>query len=315
MTRPIRVYTASKLHWADLWCTLTETTGVDFVARWPVDHSGNVPDNDPKAARQFWTEDFEDVARCDVVLVYAAGGDVLRGALVEAGMGIALHKRVLVVDPDHNPSFGTWQYHPSVTRVRSLNEAWKLLLDWAQPVPFAERFPAYAGTEVRDAAYLARIGVKAEGSGWKGPGTEPHEYQPDTSQYGGDCAICGHTWQAHEAEPSPAAQPVVDNRPLGAIHNGRVLAERGEWQNVMHCFEAMALFIENASPPREEGGSRDQGVEEAARERALEEAVKRAQAVLADYIVPDSGITDTQVVIEMLGIFDDQAFVRLQRGF
>jgi len=64
----------------------------------------------------------------------------------------------------------------------------------------------------------------------------------------------------------------------------------------------------NAHPPVS-------GLEEAARAGALEEAVKRAQAVLADYIVPDSGITDTQVVNEMLGIFDDQAFVRLQRGF
>lgn len=42
---------------------------------------------------------------------------------------------------------------------------------------------------------------------WLGPGTEPHDYHPDTMAMG-DCSVCGHTYDAHlrphEDEPSPA---------------------------------------------------------------------------------------------------------------
>jgi hypothetical protein len=69
---------------------------------------------------QHWIEDHQDVAQSDVVLVYAEEGDVLRGAFVEAGMGIALEKLVVAVG---DGEFGTWVCHPQVTRVPNLESA------------------------------------------------------------------------------------------------------------------------------------------------------------------------------------------------
>lgn len=71
---------------------------------------------------------------------------------------------------------------------------------------------------------------------------------------------------AHEAEPSPAAQPVAADFMSLAAHlaktnNGRAVIE-GEEGVYVHrnvCVEAMQKLL--ASPPRtEEGGSRDQGL-------------------------------------------------------
>jgi hypothetical protein len=60
------------------------------------------------------------------VLVYAEDGEHLRGALIEAGMAIALGKRVIVVG-DH-PDFGTWQHHPNVAYATDLSHAKSQLL-------------------------------------------------------------------------------------------------------------------------------------------------------------------------------------------
>lgn len=40
---------------------------------------------------------------------------------------------------------------------------------------------------------LAERRAKIPDADWPGPGIEPHEYVPGTSQFQGDCAICGHT--------------------------------------------------------------------------------------------------------------------------
>lgn len=39
------------------------------------------------------------------------------------------------------------------------------------------------------------------------------------------------------------------------------------------------------------------------------EAVRKAQDILAEYIVPDSGITDVECVNRLLGVLDDQRLV------
>lgn len=119
----IKVYTASKLRHAEMWRTL-HMDGVEFTARWPRLHVGTVPD-DPRYAKIFWVHDEEDVRASDVVLVYAELKDKLRGALVEAGMAIALGKDVIVVG-EHD-DFGTWQYHPLVHKARNMKQVALLL--------------------------------------------------------------------------------------------------------------------------------------------------------------------------------------------
>jgi nucleoside 2-deoxyribosyltransferase len=121
----IKVYTASKLKHAPLWKQLKEEwIEIEFVARWPFFHVGNIPDTS-YYAKVFWKQDLEDVQLSDIVLVYAEEGDKLRGALVEAGMAIALGKEVIVVG--ESPDYGTWTWHSNVYRVSDLTDA-RLLL-------------------------------------------------------------------------------------------------------------------------------------------------------------------------------------------
>jgi hypothetical protein len=116
----IRVYTASKLHHRQRWISIrSQWPGVTFTARWP-DLERDGPPSDEEA-RINWLNDEADVRSADVVLVYAEQGEHLRGALIEAGIGIALGKTVLVVG-DH-PDFGTWQHHPKVTHAADLDDA------------------------------------------------------------------------------------------------------------------------------------------------------------------------------------------------
>lgn len=122
----IKVYCASKLHHAELWKRLYDEWNdvMEIVARWPFAHVNTVPDT-AHYAKIFWQQDHEDVVKADVVLIYAEPDDKLRGALVEAGMAIALGKQVIVVG--EHPDYGTWQYHPLVNRVPDIESARILL--------------------------------------------------------------------------------------------------------------------------------------------------------------------------------------------
>ena len=126
----IRVYTASCMKHSGYWREIAASVpDIEWVARWPTEHCGNIPDSET-FAKWFWQQDFEDVSRADVVLVFAEQSDNLRGALVEAGIGIALHKRVMVVGKHH--SYGTWQYHPAVVRVDNMDQAIETLRLYAR---------------------------------------------------------------------------------------------------------------------------------------------------------------------------------------
>ena len=128
----LKVYTASKLKEGPRWRRLAEEwPEIDIVARWPflhvtADGAPGWPDDCAAHGSVFWQHDNEDVALSDVVLVFAnRPDDVLRGALVEAGMAIALGKVVIVVGD--NPGYGSWQYHQQVKRVPTLEAARSLL--------------------------------------------------------------------------------------------------------------------------------------------------------------------------------------------
>ena len=116
----IPVYTASKLHHRERWRSLrSQWPDVTFTARWP-DLDKDIPSSSDEA-RSNWLKDEEDVRRADVVMVYAEDGDHLRGALIEAGMAIALGKTVMVVG--EHPDFGTWRHHPRVVHASDLDHA------------------------------------------------------------------------------------------------------------------------------------------------------------------------------------------------
>lgn len=127
----ITVYTASKLHHAPLWRRLAIAwPEIHFTARWPNNHVSATghplwPEGSPAHGQIFWEHDVQDIENSDVLLCYAEGFDVLRGALVEVGIALALSRHVIVVG--ESDSYGTWQYHKNVLRVKDLPAARNLL--------------------------------------------------------------------------------------------------------------------------------------------------------------------------------------------
>ena len=88
-----------------------------MVSRWPY-LIGKIPDR-PEHAVNFWDDDFADIERCDVLVVYTEEDDKLRGALVEVGYALALNKKVIVIG-DY-PDFGTWRHSKNVVHVTDMN--------------------------------------------------------------------------------------------------------------------------------------------------------------------------------------------------
>lgn len=130
-SKTIKVYVASKLKYADRLKYLRGEWveyGINLHARWfdqaILETSGEV--DDPEDFHIFWLVDEDDVATSDVVLVYGEPEDHLRGALVEAGMAIALKKLVVVIAD--SPDYGTWQHHPQVAKARSFDHAKDMIL-------------------------------------------------------------------------------------------------------------------------------------------------------------------------------------------
>jgi hypothetical protein len=121
-----RVYFASKLSEADRWRWLCKRRS-DIIAhaRWLKHEEIGTPD-DSCHAPVFWRENEDDIDTADALVVYATEGQHLCGALVEVGIAIGVETPVYVVG-DH-PDYGTWCYHPGVTRVKTIDEALDLIV-------------------------------------------------------------------------------------------------------------------------------------------------------------------------------------------
>lgn len=124
----ISVYTASKTSLADFWLALRKDpqwSHVHFTARWPSYLlGGQIPDTQA-FCQVTWVHDESDIYHSDVVLVVATTGESLRGALVEAGIGLAYDKQIIIVGDHHD--YGTWQFHPQVMKAPTLEDARRLL--------------------------------------------------------------------------------------------------------------------------------------------------------------------------------------------
>jgi hypothetical protein len=127
----IKVYIASKLHYADKFQKLRATwknDSIDLHARWhdqaALEHEGH--SLSPEDFHIFWSVDEEDVKMSDAIILYGESHDKLRGALVEAGMAIGAG--ILTILVGDCPDFGTWQHHPVVVKADSLEHARTMLL-------------------------------------------------------------------------------------------------------------------------------------------------------------------------------------------
>lgn len=124
----LKLYTASTLDRAQFWRDLAlDWPEIEFCASWF--RQDFFAESEPGACRKGWLRDMRDVSQCDVLMVYGAHGKTLRGALVEAGVALALGKPVIVMG-DHE-SYGTWQFHPGVVRLGSFVQAREWLKGYA----------------------------------------------------------------------------------------------------------------------------------------------------------------------------------------
>ena len=124
-----KVYIASKLKYAEQFRIYRSQwrPKINLHARWfdqaTIEQTSKVS---PEDFHIFWLVDEEDVKVADALIIYGERDDKLRGALVEAGIAIAMGKLVIVVGDCAD--FGTWQHHPLVTRAGSFEHAKTMIL-------------------------------------------------------------------------------------------------------------------------------------------------------------------------------------------
>lgn len=134
----VLVYIASKVHRAQAWRDVNATKGwglnVTINARW-LDEVDVHLQREHELGEDFlsavWKRNALDVLVCDALVVYADATDALRGTLVEVGMALAYDTPVIACGPTvgehHTPQWGSWQFHPLVTRIKSPHEIPKAL--------------------------------------------------------------------------------------------------------------------------------------------------------------------------------------------
>ena len=85
----MRVYTASKTTHAHMWKSL-RTEGVDVVSTW-IDEAG---EGQTASYAELSQRCIEEVRKAEILILYCEPGEVLRGALIEAGVALTLGKPV-----------------------------------------------------------------------------------------------------------------------------------------------------------------------------------------------------------------------------
>lgn len=110
------IYVASKLIHAEMWKNLRQA-GINIVSTW-ID-SGR-PENDD-AARRILKACEEEIAKSAFLVLYCRKGEVLRDALVECGIALALGKEIRQVGECE--SVGLFAFHPMWKKCQSLAQA------------------------------------------------------------------------------------------------------------------------------------------------------------------------------------------------
>lgn len=128
MGKVAKVYIASKLSHAERWRKMKSawlTNDLEIISRW-IYQAEQEDTALPVDFKVFWSVDEEDVRAADVVVVYGEAHENLRGALVEAGMGIALGKMVVLAG-DFDTFGGSWKNHPNCYCVATLEHVKTLI--------------------------------------------------------------------------------------------------------------------------------------------------------------------------------------------
>lgn len=120
----MKVYTASKTKHAENWRNLRDVIGVDVISTW-IDEAGP---GETTSFEDLWLRCVGEASEADVLLLYMEPGEILKGALVEAGAALASGKTVYAVGL---PSGMSFRAHPSVLEFSSLVDAVAMLQDMA----------------------------------------------------------------------------------------------------------------------------------------------------------------------------------------
>lgn len=146
MSDMIKVYVASQVTHAPHWRRIRDEKlwgpNIHINSRWLDEQDlGNEDKLTPTFLAEVWERNLHDVGSADVLVCYADTGrnDSLRGALVEAGAALSWNIPIIAVGPDtddaKSPRFGSWQFHPKVTRVKNDLGLWKLIPEVVQRKP------------------------------------------------------------------------------------------------------------------------------------------------------------------------------------
>lgn len=119
----IKIYVASKVKHADLWLGLRYSYNVTFspikiISTW-IDEARN---KQSPSLPDLWQRCVNEASECDVLLLYANPGEVLKGALVEVGAALGNKKPVYAVGP-MEAFDGSWIHHHGITKFATLEEA------------------------------------------------------------------------------------------------------------------------------------------------------------------------------------------------
>lgn len=121
----LSVYTASKTAHADKWRAL-RSRGVNVISTW-IDEAGA---GETLCFTDLWIRCVREASTADIVMLYREAGEVLKGALVEAGAALGNGRAVWLVGDGTGASY-SFQAHPLVRRIRSLDDATAELLTLA----------------------------------------------------------------------------------------------------------------------------------------------------------------------------------------
>jgi hypothetical protein len=109
-----KIYIASKAKHRPRWREFRDINGYDIISKWIDIPDKFSQDSSGMDYKRLWLNCVQDVRDCDVLVMYAEPGEVMKGALIELGIALGLGKEIIVAgDLGDN---GTWWNHPNVQR-------------------------------------------------------------------------------------------------------------------------------------------------------------------------------------------------------
>jgi hypothetical protein len=116
------IYIASKTKHAAKWLALRDK-GVNIISTW-IDEAGEGQTTDMP---DLCSRCIHEAEVCNAMIVYAEDGDILKGALVELGVALAVTgKPIFFVGPVLRDG-SVFTHHPSVSSIQTVEEAIELI--------------------------------------------------------------------------------------------------------------------------------------------------------------------------------------------